>query len=143
MRDEFLVYYRSLNLSQVVMDRINNFYDTFSIICPEEITGTFVTDFIKEDGARDFQNLWFFSQNFIMEADAFLSEQNIDIVPSTKISRIQFEYRDFNFISSTDDSRLNIDFILSERVSGHFKSTKQNCDILLNIYNCYLRQGLV
>jgi hypothetical protein len=50
-------------------------------MCPAEITGMFVTDYIKEDGAREYENLWLFPQTYCMEAKQFITKDDFDIAP--------------------------------------------------------------
>ncbi len=58
MKDEFLEYLESIGMTKTLCKRVETIYAFYTEICPDEITDIFITDYIKEDGTREYQNLW-------------------------------------------------------------------------------------
>ena len=53
--------------TNVLKERVKLVYSVASQMCPEEIEDIFVTDYIKEDGTREYESLWFFSDKYCLE----------------------------------------------------------------------------
>lgn len=141
MKPEFVRYLESIDASRVVRERIATIYDFYRRTCPEEITGIFVTDYIKEDGTRTYENLWFFSGSFVMEAKNFLAEDDFDLATLEQPPvYLTVKKKDYDFTKATDKSRLYLDFYLA--VGSEFRATlkasRENCDFLRDIISTYL-----
>lgn len=141
MNDTFLQYFESHSLTRTLIDRIDNIYNIYIRLGCDEITNIFISDFIKEDGTRDYESLWFFSKNYLMEAKEFTTKYDIDMVifPS-KIRYLKFEFSDYDFNKANDNSRLLIYFSFEPEMSCTLKASKGNCDYLLhNIFEVLVK----
>ena len=145
MRSEFVSYLKAIGMTDVLVKRIEEVYEFYQRVSPEEITAIFVTDFLKEDGNREYENLWFFSQGYVMEAKNFLTKDGFDMTPLLKSSFYWLvEKQDYNFLKATEKSRLLIRVNLSAGLgmSGEFKASKENCDYLKDVFHKYLLPNL-
>jgi len=79
---KFIPYLQRIGIkTKSLFDRIESIYNVFSKMCPEEIMDIFITDYIKDDGTREYESLWFFSATFCLEAKQFITKYDLDITP--------------------------------------------------------------
>jgi len=143
MKEEFKKYLESIGITEALSNRIETIYEFYREICPDEITNIFVTDYIKEDGTRENENLWFFSQKYAMEAKLFIEKDDFDISPIR--NRIYYwivQKQNYDFKKAGEKSRLYLKFSLDTGVSGELKASKENCDYLRNIIREYIVANL-
>jgi hypothetical protein len=139
MKAEFIDYLKSISLSKVLIDRITEIYENYQMLFPIEILDIFVCDYVKEDGSREYQSLWFFSDNYLLEAKEFVVKFDIDICPhKDSIYYINFEFQDFNFKIAEDRSRLRIYFEFGDDKACELKASRENCDYLMKIYRRFI-----
>lgn len=143
MKEEFTGYLKSIGITETFRKRIETIYEFYGNICPDEIGGIFVTDYIKEDGSREYQNLWFFSPKYCMEAKLFITTDDFDITPIQK--RVYYwtvEKKNYDFKKATEKSRLHLKITLDAGIKGDLKASKGNCDHLRNIILRYIAPNL-
>ena len=132
-------------MTDTLIKRVEAIYSFYQGVSPEEITSIFVTDFIKEDGGREYENLWFFSKSNMMEAKGFISRDDFDMSPMLKqIIYWNVKKQDYDFQKATDKSRLHITIIIvvSEN-RGDFKASKDNCDYLKDIFQKHILPNII
>jgi hypothetical protein len=143
MKSEFVTYLESIGITKPIQEKIEKVYEFYINICPEEISDIFVTDYIKEDGPREFDSIWFFSNNYIMEAKQFMSKDDFDISPiKGRIVYFSIQKQDYDFEKATEKSRLNLLFGMDTEVKARLKASKENCDFLHNISSKYILPNL-
>jgi len=143
MKDSFVYYLHSIGMTETLMQRISTIFDFYSETCPDEITDIFVTDYIKQDGTREYENIWFFSSLFCMEAKLFITADDFDITPfKNRIVRWKIEKQNYIVTRATDQSRATVDFSLDTGVYGKMKASKENCDYLWVIIQKYISPNL-
>lgn len=143
MRTEFIKYLKSIGITKAHQERIEIIYECCKELCLNEITGIFVTDYIKQDGTREYENLWFFSDKNCMEAKQFISIDDFDITPLKKrINYLNIRKQDYDFKKATDKSRLFLKVGLGFDITGEFKAAKENCDYLKEIILKYIKINL-
>ena len=148
MKDEFLKYLESIGMTKTLCKRVETIYEFYKEICPDKITGIFVTDYIKGDGSREYENLWFFSTKYCMEAANFITADHFDMAPIAKrVFRWEIKKQDYDFKKATEKSRLSLEFDMSGAgpggVSGYLKASKGNCDHLKDIILKYVVPNLI
>ena len=144
MKDEFLQYLKRISLTDVLINRIEKIISSYLLLCPEEIVDIFVSEFIKEDGMREYESLWLFSEKYTMEAKQFIIQDDFDITPLKKrVYYIGIKKQDYDFKEITDKSRLTIDFTLEEMVQGDLKGSKENCEYLLKVFVKHILPNLI
>lgn len=143
MKEAFTTYLKSIGITDALHKRIETSYEFYREICPDEVTGIFVTDYIKEDGAREYENLWFFSEKYCMEAKQFITKDDFDITPiRSRIYYWTIQKQDYDFKNATKKSRLHLRFDLDTGIRGEFKASKENCDYLRDLICKYIVPNL-
>ena len=136
MKKEFIDYLESIGIKEgVLLDRIKSIYEFYKDMCPDEIKDIFVTDYIDSEGKREYENLWFFSDRYVMEAKGFaVGKDNVDITPiKGRVEHCAIQKQGYDFKEATDESRLHLLFKLDTGAIADFKASKKNCDALRDI----------
>jgi hypothetical protein len=76
MKPEFEEYLGSIGVPAALRERVAIHYESFAVLCPEEITGIFVGEYITQEATRIYDSLHFCSASFIMEAKNFAVADN-------------------------------------------------------------------
>jgi len=143
MKEEFIEYLKFIGLTETLCKRIEAIYKFYRDLCPDEITGIFVTDYTMGDGSREYENLWFFSEKYAMEAKQFIIKDDFDITPiKNGIHYWRIQKQEYDFKKATEKSRLYLEFRLGTGISGEFKASKENCDYLRDIILKYVLPNL-
>jgi hypothetical protein len=144
MNREFVDYLKAIGMSEILVKRVETLCDFCRKNCPDEIKDILVTEFLKEDGVREYQSLWFFTERFVMEAKNFISLDDIDMMLLHKrVSYWQIKKQDYDFETTTDKSRLYIAVSVENMNIGcDFKASKENCEYLKRIFRKYIMSNL-
>lgn len=143
MKEEFIKYLESIGITQSIQGRIESIYECCKTLCSNEITGIFITDYIKEDGSREYENLWFFSDKYCLEAKQFITTENFDITPIKKrINYFSIKKQHYDFKKATQNSRLFLTIEFGFNLTGELKAAKENCDYLKEIILKYIKINL-
>ncbi len=142
---KFISYLNEIDIvTRTLITRVEDIYKLCVDMCPDKIEDIFVTDYVKADGMREYENLWFFSKGYCLEAKKFLSQINLDLLPlKNQINYWTITLQDFNFKKSSEKSRLTLDFKTVQEVRGDFKAAKNNCDYLYIIINKYVKPNQI
>jgi hypothetical protein len=127
--------------TEVLKSSVESAFKLALQIFPEEIEEIYVSDYIKDDGNREYESVWFFSKGYCAEARNFITEYGIDIVP-IKTKRIEINLKDYDFEKATESSRFQLSILLEEGLYAELKAAKNNCDNLRNIMIKYFRTRL-
>lgn len=140
MKKEFFTYLDSIGIAKPIHERIETIYEFYKEVCPEEITGIFVSEYIiKESGERVYENLWFFSSKCCMEAKNFITQDNFDMDPiKNRIICWTVEKKDYDFKKATEKSRFSLTFYFPFNRGASLKASKENCDYLKEIFSKYI-----
>ena len=143
MKEEFIKYMEDVGLTGPIRERAKSIYDFYREICPDEITGIFITDYMNEDGGRVYEHLWFFSEKYCMEAKQFITTDDFDITPiKNRITYWGLKKQDYDFKKATEKSRLYLKFVIDTRSACEFKASKENCDHFKDIILEYIKSNL-
>jgi len=130
---EYLV---TIEMPEIFRKKIFKIYEFYREMCPEKIKSIFVTDYLNKDGTRLFENLWFFSETYCMEAKHFTTKEDFDITPiKNRIGYWQIIKEEYDFKKATEKSKLNLHCRLDTSlvIGLYFKASKKNCDYLKEI----------
>ena len=136
MEKEFIDYLESIDIKErVLLDRIESIYEFYLEMCPDEIKDIFVADYIDSEGRREYEELLFFSDRYIMDARGFaIGKDNFDIAPiKERVIYYEIRKQDYDFKRATEKSRLYLKIRLDTGMSGEFKAAKENCDVFRDI----------
>jgi hypothetical protein len=142
---KFVPYLNEIDIvSTTLVKRVELVYTLFSDMCADRIEDIFIDDYIKEDGIRDYEDLWFFSNLYCLEAKKFLTQIDLDITPiKQRVVYWSVKMQDFNFKKSSEKSRFNLHFRLIEGMTGNLKASKKNCEYLQMIMVKYIRANQI
>jgi hypothetical protein len=141
MKKEFEDYLRSISLTATLMGKVDSIYEMYRSFCPEEIKWIFVADYITNEGERVFEELWCFSENYLMNSPQFASSDELIMA---RIERPLLYFRivkhDYDLQKATDKSRIKIEFRLSAwpDATGDMKASGENCSHLWKLFLTYL-----
>jgi len=143
MKEEFMDYLASIGMPEALWQRVREIYGFYRDICGQEIGDIFVTDYITDDGSREFENLWFFSDKCCMEAKQFIATDDFDSTPmKNRIVYWEVKKQDYDFKEATEKSRLLLYFRVDSQVRCDFKAARANCHYLRNIFFKYVVPNL-
>lgn len=143
MKEKFTNYLRTIGMTtEVILKRIETIYEFYKEMCPDEIMDIFVTDYIKEDGTREYENLWFFSDKYCMESKQFITKDEFDIALIKKISYVRIKKQDYDFKKAIEKSRIILHVGFEHPITGEIKASKENCDFLKVIFLKYVKPNL-
>lgn len=141
MNPDFASYLQAIGVTDPIAQRIETIYRFYDGLCHEEINGIFVTDYITEDGTREYENLWFFSEKFVMEAKMFLTGDNFDMTPiGGRIYHWTVEKQEYDLGSAGEKSRMTLQFEIEPGLgfAGSLKAARENCGYLMQILTRYI-----
>lgn len=145
MKKEFIDYLESIGIKGgVLLDRIESIYEFYSEMCPDEIMDIFVADHIDSEGRREYEELLFFSDRYIMDAKGFaIGKDDFDIAPiKERVIYYVIRKQDYDFKRATEKSRLHLKIRLDTGMIGEFKAAKENCDVFRDIIFKYVKSNL-
>ena len=146
---KFIPYLKSVDIvTRPLIKRIESVYTLCSDMCPDELKDIFVTDYIKEDGTREYENLWFFSESYCLEAKKFMTIIELDIAPlKNNVAYWTVRTQDFDFKKASTKSRLNLKFRFGgagiSDIDAYFKASGKNCESLQSVINKYVKPNLI
>lgn len=112
-------------------------YTSENLVC-EEIIDLFITDYLVGED-REFKNLYFFSEHYLVECKKFLQcdEYHIYYLPRL-ISRCSHSVKSFDFKEVNNKSRFHIEIVTVAKDTIEMKATGNNCSFLYHIYKKHL-----
>ena len=143
MRKEFIKYLESIGITKALQERIETIYECCKELCSNELNDIFVTDYLQEDGTREYENLWFFSDKYCMEAKNFITVDDFDISPIKKrINYWTIQKQNYDFKKATGKSYLYLRVSCDVKVQLILKAANNNCDYLKEIILKYVVPNL-
>jgi hypothetical protein len=140
MNENWNKYLESIGLQESFIKRVDHVLEFYKkILVSVEIGDIFISEYLNKDGIREYEALWFFSNQYIMEAKAFLVTDDFDFASGEKGVRYwNIKKKDYDFEKATELSRLNIEIAYTAGVGGLLKASKENCDHLRYIFLKYI-----
>jgi hypothetical protein len=114
MQEGFTQYLSSIGIGGPIANRVEEiyaFYDEILRRIGDEIQDIFMTDYIQQDGIRQYENLWFFSDKFVMEAKLFINKDDFDFFYlKQRVDYLRVTKENYDFKEATEQSRLNVEW---------------------------------
>lgn len=134
-------------LSDVDIQITKGIFSQANFLCPEELKDIFVSNYNLKDDKEQFKDVWFFSDNYLVEVLNFNKKESptLALVILTKnIQSVSIETKDFDLSKKAEDnSRLHITFYTFSEWSSDHVAFGHNCDTLINIYKKYIKPNMV
>ena len=144
MKKEFNTYLDTIRTGEVIKKRVESILEFYKNTYPEDIEDIFISDIIESGNGRIFQNLWFFSKSYAMEAKDFVSNKDDfdNMVIRQNVAYWRVVKENYDFKETTGKSRLSIHFQAKSAVTGDLQASKENCDYLKNIFVKHISPNL-
>ncbi len=134
MKKEFIQYILTIGMTDSLIHRVEELYNLYSRITDKLPDDIFVSEYIDKEGARHYENLWFFSGRYWMEAKNFLTKIDFDQANFEDYIRYwEVTASDYDFSRANDKSRLSVIVQTDIDLEAEFKASKENCDFLKTI----------
>ncbi|MCS4537886.1 MAG: hypothetical protein HYY67_03385 [Thaumarchaeota archaeon] len=138
MKPEFLDYLKTIGMPEKAFDRIEKIFGQFQELTDDHIEDIFVSEYIDEDGAREFENLLFFSKKYLFGAPQFLVGDRIEVTTwEARPYKLQILKTNYDMKNATTDSRVNVRIFRRHGGTGRIKASRENCDYLVNLIKKY------
>jgi hypothetical protein len=140
MKPQFLEYLKSIGITAPeLIAKVEEALALGTKLCPEDIQDIFISDYIMQDGSREYEEFAGFSEHFVTRVtplvpapiNCFMRK----LIPEQ--ATIQINPVDYDFDHATEKSRLVIAITRSFNTYTA-KAAKSNCDHLWEIYQKYL-----
>lgn len=143
MKKKWRDYLKAIGFKKPYIDQASKVLEFYEEILADEIDDIFVEDFVDEAGERHYESMWVLTSNSLHEARDFLTkvDEDFDCVPGSDIIYWRLRKKDYDFQKATEQSRMSIDLIFADDVSGSMKASKENCDYLRNIFIKYVAKS--
>ena len=140
-------YLRSIGMGELLVGRVSALQHQFMEIANEPIEDVVVSEYVTENGQREYEGVVFFSPSFAYEVSKLMSDlPKMWIATLTKnIAYIELIPKDYDFHEITPASRLS--FRCNWQQGSPFelaiKASSSNCPHLLRIIKQYIQPNLV
>jgi len=139
MKTEFVEYLKKIGINeQKLIERVEYILNFYEKLYSGQIEDIFISEYLNEDGTRVYENLWFFTNEFLFEAKQFIIEDNFDsmsIVNTIKYWNIL--KKEYDYETSSIKSRMSVYISFVEKLTAILKASKENCDNLKLIFSKY------
>lgn len=141
-------YLKSIGMvSEVDINRVRELFYRGKFLCPEELKNIFVSNYKESDGKDQFKDLWLFSDNYVIEVLNFNKQENPTLemtIFSKNIQSVSIKAENLDFSQKAKDvSKLHMEFYTLANFSCDQIASGLNCDILMYIFNTYVKHNLV
>ena len=126
--------------------RAREVFELGKYMCPEVLREIFISNYRESDGKEQFKDIWFFSDNFIVEALNFIKIEIPKVEITTYTNNLYFisiETQNYNFGQEAQkDSILHIMFLTMNRFECDIRATGQNCNTLRSIFKRFIKNNI-
>jgi hypothetical protein len=134
MKAEFVDYLKAIGMTEPLIERVDSVHSFYETLLHDEVTDIFVSEYVTEDGIRQYESLWFFSAEYVLEAKQFIKQDDFDITPIRGLIKYwKVEKKEYDFREATTASRCTVIFTTEPGTSATFKASGMNCDKIRDI----------
>lgn len=137
MNKLFEDYLSDIGFPAEFIPRIKAVLNFYNEVLKISVNQLLVTDYIKDEGQRVFDNVWLLNDSYMMEAKDFLLSNDFDCAVYNSVEYWKVKAIDFDFNTPTDKSRIIIDLTLTCSGTGlksSLKGTGKNCKYLFDFF---------
>ena len=110
MKRQWATYFKSLGMSRVLINRAAQASQALSNISQEDIQDVFVSEYINQDGIREFEHLYFFTPSQIIRATRFAVDDILDADALHQLRNLVTHRTHYDFEKANDKSRLTVKY---------------------------------
>jgi hypothetical protein len=126
-------YLKELGMPGTLVARALEMVRYWEGLTPEPLDRIFVTEYVTDEGVREFENLWLISNTWIVECHSFVNVDRGDLMRlEGGLARIEIDKHEFTPGAATPASRLKVEanFAGGTFVASSFKASGTNCEAL-------------
>lgn len=146
MNPETLEYLKSIGLgARPLLAKAEEAYALCAELCPEPITHVFVSDHIKEDGTREYEDFECLAEHYLCCVRGFIAgARGLQICRSGAIWFLDMDWTKYDFKKAGEESRLRVSVSGSESdiPKWAYKAARNNCDVLMHLVRVYFKPRL-
>lgn len=143
MKKDFEIYLKAIGFKKPFLEKVEKVISFYSSACGIDINDIFVSEYINPEGQRVYENLWLFSEKYVMESKSFLNSEDYDIaILEGNIKYWNLKKQDYSFEHGDNTSRMFLDVTLKTQIVALLKASKENCDHLSMIFKKYVMPNL-
>src|SRR3972149_6368732 len=110
----YIDYLNSIDINtEAMINKIEKTLLAARRICPEDIQSIYISDWVQTEGQRGYENLYLFTNTYIIESANFSTDTNVNIevtVLKDRVKYVMVKYNDY-FKKANTDSRLSVTFL--------------------------------
>lgn len=142
LKKTFKTYLESIGMKEPLIGRVDTLLELAEQLSTEKISDIFVSEYVKDDKRREYENVWFLSENFVVEAKHFANRIDLDCAPIPQsLLYWQMVLREYDLKSTSEESRLNLNYKLGEEMGLTWKASGNNCDRARALFMKYLNKS--
>lgn len=128
---ELTAYFDQIDAPPAVRARAEQLHTFYSVLTDLGEATTLLSEVVAEDGSRDFQGLWIFTPEWVMEARFSEGDsEELDGTALTRLVRWVLKATRFDFRKATPESRLTAELWFAGEVIGELHASGANCEAL-------------
>lgn len=143
MKEEFVEYLGTIGIEGELLARIEEIVKQYELILDEPVLEIFISEYQNAEKQREYEGLWLFTENLVMESKNFVSKDDFDFaLLKNNVNYINFIKKDYNLEEANANSRFTINSEVFDDIKIYIKSSGSNCDKLLALSKKYILPNL-
>ena len=132
---EITEYWRRMDLSEPISQRVHKVQTFYEDLIAEPIEGAFLSETVGPDGQRVYVSLWFFTARFLLEAHNFVTAQAYDLAPkSDRINHWVANFAEYEPPGPPKpQSRMSVTYTTMSNGNGQLQASGWNCEQLYTV----------
>ena len=138
MKEEFNEYLKSLEATAVVSERVEKILEIYSqLIDKLDVREIFVSEDVNKEKKREWRSLFFFTDDYMLEAKNFVSDTYLDITyVINSIDYMRMRFKDYEpGKPTTAESRFRVGGYFVSELDFVLRASDKNCEKLWQICN--------
>lgn len=135
MKQEWTDYLHSIGVVDHFYEKAERVVLFYENLFPNDINEIFVSEYVDKEGMRQYDNIWLFTSEVVLEAKAFLKKDDYDATPLRGCLKYwNITKEEFEIGSASKKSRMTLMIGMTGSVRGEMKASAENCDHLWSIF---------
>lgn len=140
MKEEFTEYLLGLGMTEPLIKRVEELLDIYSRSTQYEIEDIYISEYLKEDGRREYEDLRIYSSDCYCLCHSFITENELILSNHKLVTSVHLERDNYDFSEARTNSKLSLySFFYATPATMTLKATGLNCDKLNKIFQKYIK----
>lgn len=142
MNQDTIDYLKSIGLAEPLLQHTIGMVENIEWLYGLSEYDLFVSEFIDNEGNKQYAGLWLFTHEVAVEAKNFTVEFDIDIAAyAQSIGYMRITSKSFNIKEHDGESRMQVE-VSASGVSFDLRASQRNCSTLTNLIKKHLRPNI-